>query len=52
MSEHIGQDNAVKLERLVARTGLGERQVRDILEVLVKDYKWACLEDRDGLDTH
>ena len=27
MSEHIGQDNAVK-------------QVRDILEVLVKDYKW------------
>lgn len=40
MSEHIGQDNAVKLERLVARTGLGERQVRDILEVLVKDYKW------------
>ena len=39
MSEHIGQDNAVKLERLVARTGLGERQVRDILEVLVKDYK-------------
>lgn len=40
MSEHIGQDNAVKLERLVARTGLSERQVRDILEVLVKDYKW------------
>ena len=40
MSEHIGQDNAVKLERLVARNGLGERQVRDILEVLVKDYKW------------
>ena len=40
MSEHIGQDNAVKLERLVARTGVGARQVRDILEVLVKDYKW------------
>ena len=40
MSEHVGEENAVKLERLVARTGLGERQVRDILEVLVKDYKW------------
>ncbi len=37
MSEHIGQDNAVKLERLVARTGLGERQVRDILEVLSRE---------------
>jgi hypothetical protein len=40
MSEHVGQENAVRLESLVARSGLGERQVRDILEVLVKDYKW------------
>ena len=40
MSEHIGDENAVRLESLVARSGLGERQVRDILEVLVKDYKW------------
>lgn len=40
MSEHIGEENAVRLDRLVARCGLGERQVRDILEVLVKDYKW------------
>ena len=40
MSEHVGQENAVRLESLVARCGLGERQVRDILEVLVKDYKW------------
>ena len=40
MSEHIGEENAVRLEALVARCGLGERQVRDILEVLVKDYKW------------
>ena len=40
MSEHVGQENAVRMEKLVARCGLGERQVRDILEVLVKDYKW------------
>jgi hypothetical protein len=40
MSEHVGQENAVRLESLVARSGLGERQVRDILGVLVKDYKW------------
>ena len=40
MSEHVGQENAVRLESLVSRCGLGERQVRDILEVLVKDYKW------------
>ena len=40
MSEHVGEGNAVRLESLVARCGLGERQVRDILEVLVKDYKW------------
>ncbi len=40
MSEHVGEENAVRLETLVARCGLGERQVRDILEVLVKDYKW------------
>ena len=40
MSEHVGEENAVRLESLVARCGLGERQVRDILEVLVKDYKW------------
>ena len=40
MSEHVGEGNAVRLESLVARCGLGERQVRDILEVLVKQYKW------------
>jgi hypothetical protein len=40
MSEHVGEENAVRMEKLVARCGLGERQVRDILEVLVKDYKW------------
>lgn len=40
MSEHVGEENAVRLEALVARCGLGERQVRDILEVLVKDHGW------------
>ena len=40
MSDHVGEENAVRLEALVARCGLGERQVRDILETLVKVYKW------------
>ena len=40
MSEHVGEENAVRLESLVSRSGLGERQVRDILKVLVKDYGW------------
>ncbi len=40
MSDHVGEENAVRLEALVARCGLGERQVRDILEALVKEYRW------------
>lgn len=40
MSEHVGEENAVRLESLVARCGLGERQVRDILAILVKQYGW------------
>ena len=40
MSDHVGEENAVRLEALVKRCGLGERQVRDILETLVKEYKW------------
>ena len=40
MSDHVGEDNAVRLEALVARCELGERQVRDILETLVKEYRW------------
>ena len=40
MSDHVGEENAVRLEALVKRCGLGERQVRDILEVLVKDHGW------------
>ena len=40
MSDHVGEENAVRLEALVKRCGLGERQVRDILETLVKEYRW------------
>ena len=40
MSDHVGEENAVRLEALVKRCGLGERQVRDILETLVKEYQW------------
>ena len=40
MSDHVGEENAARLEALVARCGLGERQVRDILEALVKEYRW------------
>ena len=40
MSDHVGEENAVRLEALVARCGLGERQIRDILETLVKEYRW------------
>jgi hypothetical protein len=40
MSDYVGEENAVRLERLAARVGLGERQVRDILETLVVTYGW------------
>lgn len=40
MSDYVGEENAVKLDRLCARVGLGERQVRDILETLVVTYGW------------
>lgn len=40
MSDYIGEQNAVKLDRLCARVGMGERQVRDILETLVCSYGW------------
>ena len=40
MSDHVGEENAVRLEALVKRCGLGERQVRDILETLVREYRW------------
>ena len=41
MSTYGQEENAGKeLEKLVGAVRIGERQVRDILEVLVKDYKW------------
>jgi hypothetical protein len=40
MTDYIGEENSVKLDRLCARVGLGERQVRDILETLVVSYGW------------
>jgi hypothetical protein len=40
MSDYVGEENAVRIERLAARVGLGERQVRDILETLVVTYGW------------
>lgn len=46
MSEHVGEENAVRLESLVSQSGLGERQVRDTLKVLVKDYGWSSIEHR------
>lgn len=40
MSEHVGEANAVRIEKLAARVDMGERQVRDILEVLVTEHCW------------
>lgn len=40
MSEHIGEQNAVRIEALAARVDMGERQVRDILEALVTEHSW------------
>lgn len=44
MSDHVGEENAVRLEALVARCGLSEHQVLDILETLVKAHKWPIGE--------
>ena len=40
MTEHIGEQNAVRIEDLSGRVGFHERQVRDILAILVKQYGW------------
>ena len=40
MTEHIGEQNAVRIEDLSGRVGFHERQVRDILETLVIQYGW------------
>lgn len=38
MSDHVGEENAVTIQQLTARTGLHERVVRSILSTLVTDY--------------
>ena len=38
MSDYIGEENAVTIQQLTARTGLHERVVRSILSTLVTDY--------------
>ena len=40
MSEHVGEENAVRMEKLVARCGFHERKVRDILTILVLEHGW------------
>ena len=40
MTEHIGEQNAVRIEDLSRRVGMHERQVRDILAMLVDTYGW------------
>jgi len=40
MTDHIGEENAVRIENLAGRVGFHERQVRDILETLVIQYGW------------
>lgn len=40
LSDHIGEDNAVRVETIAARAGINERQVRDILETLTTEHGW------------
>ena len=40
MTEHIGEQNAVRIEDLSGRVGMHERQVRDILATLTTSYGW------------
>lgn len=38
MAEHIGEENAVRLDALCGRVGMDERRVRIVLEKLVTEY--------------
>lgn len=38
MADHVGEENAITLEQLCVKTGMGDRQTRLALEVLTKDY--------------
>lgn len=40
MSEHVGQQNAIRLDVLAKRVSINERKVRIILAKLVMDYGW------------
>ena len=40
MTDHIGEQNAVRIEQLSGRVGMHERQVRDILATLTTSYGW------------
>ena len=40
MADHVGEENAVRIEALAGRVDMHERQVRDILAILVKQYGW------------
>jgi hypothetical protein len=40
MTDYIGEANAVRIETLAGRVDMHERQVRDILAILVKQYGW------------
>jgi len=48
MAEHIGADNAVRIEDLSERVGMHERQVRDILATLVKQYRLPVCASSGG----
>lgn len=62
MAEHIGEENRITLQNLVALTKLNERTVRVILNTLVVEYgipigaqsgragRWICANQRE-LDT-
>lgn len=40
MTDHIGQENSVKLSMLAARVSMDERKVREILAQLTTQYGW------------
>ena len=40
IAEHVGMENAVRLDRLADRTGMNERKVREILSTLTTQYGW------------
>lgn len=39
LSEHVGEENAVRIETLASRAGMDERKVRIIIERLLTEYR-------------